>query len=58
MITAGLFYKFRGNFFKFSKNDEIQIKPFCSSTSFHIQRITGSKNIEDQGKNSSDCNAF
>jgi hypothetical protein len=46
MITAGLFYKFRGNFFKFSKNDEIQIKPFCSSTSFHIQRITGSKNIE------------
>lgn len=58
MITAGFFYKFRGNFFKFSKNDEIQIKPFCASASFHIQFITGSKNFKHQRKSRGDCDAF
>jgi hypothetical protein len=50
IITAGFFYKFRGNFFKFSKNDEFQVKPFCASASFHIQFITGSKTLNIKEK--------
>ena len=29
---------------------KIQIKPFCSSTSFHIQRITSSKTLNIKEK--------
>ena len=58
MITAGLFYKFRGNFFKFSKNDEIQIKPFCFLLLFTFNALPAQKNLNIKKKNCSDCNAF